>query len=240
MWKDDYSDPGYETEDGGLFQPAEPFSYQPMKAEELFDPIDRNELVAPDGYPASYSFTPVSAVGGGGSSGLGPQITARPSTMQLPPVQYQAGELVRADAIYEDGDSEGETQESNYVAVPPSQIQPGEMTKFEALQEHGNYLGESLEQGFMTDSAGEGSVPNTAFSTAAGRSSAPLTFNDLLDIYRRGPLVPGTLRHFLSEYQEGTSKQDDVQYKHNRYPDVPLPSDTQKTVYSGDIGEGYL
>ena len=208
--KSSYSDPGYETQNGGYFP---------------LDPVDGYDgFGGSEGYQASYSYPPAASLGGGASYGWGPQTTGRTSNMRLPPQQFQAGELLRSEVIHEDGDSESETRERYYVDDPTSatygfQFQPGELTNIESFYEGGNYEEETRERGRpdgqteeaqMAVSVGEELV-DPALSPADGNPTVLSSLHNLLLLYKSGLLYPGTMQHYASEYAEGQDEREEVQ-----------------------------
>jgi hypothetical protein len=215
--KSSYSDPRYETQNGGYFP---------------LDPVDGYDgFGGSEGYQESYSHSPVASLGGGGgaSSGWVPRTTDT-GTIRLPKQQFQAGELLRSEAIHEDGHSEGETQERNYVDDPtstPYGFQPGELNNIEALYEGGNFEGETQERGFRPARQTEegqtarsvGDEPaDPALSADDGNPTVLSSLRHFLLLYKRGLLYPGTMEHYASEYTEGKNEREELQkWRHGLY-----------------------
>ncbi|XP_059929598.1 uncharacterized protein LOC132473462 [Gadus macrocephalus] len=216
--KSSYSDPRYETQNGGYFP---------------LDPVDGYDgFGGSEGYQESNSYSPVASLGGGGaSSGWVPRTTGT-GTMRLPQQRFQAaGELLRSEAIHEDGDSEGETQERNYYVDDPTStpygFQPGELTNIEAFYEGGHFEGETQERGFRpagqtddgqtAESVGE-EPAGPALSPDDGNPTVLSSLRHFLLLYKRGLLYPGTMEHYASEYTEGKHEREELQkWRHGLY-----------------------
>ena len=225
--KSSYSDPGYETQNGGYFP---------------LDPVDGyDDFGGSEGYRASHGYPAVaSPVGGGAPPGWGPpQTTAGTSNVRLSPQQFHAGQLLRSEAVHEDGDSESETQEryraddlTSTRSTPYYGFQPGELTNVESFHEGGNYEGETRAWGSRPDqqteeewqtaeSVGEA---GPALSPAAAGNSVLSSLHNLLLLYNRGQLYPGTMHHYASEYVEGEDEREEVQrQRYGFYWCVPHP-----------------
>lgn len=152
---------------------------------------------------------------------------ARYSDVLPPPPSYMPAESEAYAESLEHANSEAEAEAPMFGSSGPSPdpvFQAGELREYESILEFGNEERETEEEGFVPHYSfsphGFWEFPVAFASAGPVRSSSQRLDANMKYPPSAGPVPPGTLSHFHSNYEAGGNYWDEVGYERFLYPKV--------------------